>query len=66
MPIGRMLTEAAYDLAAVKALTTAYEDVLATLGLKRRTDPLAQMIAERSSSTRSASSVITFDCVRAS
>ena len=47
MPIGRMLTEAAFDLAAVKALTTAYEDVLATLGLKMRTDPLTQMIARK-------------------
>jgi hypothetical protein len=47
MPIGRMLTEAAFYLAAVKALTTAYEDVLATLGLKRRTDPLTQMIARK-------------------
>jgi hypothetical protein len=46
MPIGRMLTEAAFDLAAVKALTTAYEDILATLGLKR-TDPLTQMIARK-------------------
>jgi len=45
--IGRMLTEAAFDLAAVKALTTAYEDVLATLGLKMRTDPLTQMIARK-------------------
>ena len=32
MPIGRMLTEAAFDLAVVKALTTAYEDILATFG----------------------------------
>ena len=47
MPIGRMLTETAFDLAAVKALTTAYEDILATLGLKRRTDPLTQMIARK-------------------
>jgi hypothetical protein len=28
-------------------VTTAYEDVLATLGLERRTDPLTQMIARK-------------------
>jgi hypothetical protein len=47
MPIDRMLTEAAFDPDAVKALTTAYEDVLATLGLERRTDPLTRMIARK-------------------
>jgi hypothetical protein len=47
MPPYRMLTEAAFDPDAVKALTTAYEDVLATLGLERRTDALTQMIARK-------------------
>ena len=45
MPLYRMLNEAAFDPDAVKVLTTAYEDVLATLGLERRTDPLTEMIA---------------------
>ena len=40
MPLYRMLNEAAFDPDAVKVLTIAYEDVLATLGLERRTDPL--------------------------
>jgi hypothetical protein len=45
MPLYRMLNEAAFDPDAVKVLTTAYEGVLATLGLENRTDPLTQMIA---------------------
>jgi hypothetical protein len=45
MPLYRMLAEAAFDPDAVKGLTTAYEDVLAALGLERRTDPLTLMIA---------------------
>jgi hypothetical protein len=45
MPLYRMLTAGAFDPDAVKALTTAYEDVLAALSLERRTDPLTQMIA---------------------
>jgi hypothetical protein len=45
MPLYRMLAEAAFDPDAVKGLTTAYEDVLAALGLESRTDPLTLMIA---------------------
>jgi hypothetical protein len=47
MPIHRLLNEAAFDPDAVKALTTAYESVLAALGLEKRTDPLTQTIARR-------------------
>ncbi len=47
MPIYSMLTKGAFDPDAVKALTTAYEDVLAALGLERRTDPLTQTVARK-------------------
>jgi hypothetical protein len=47
MPLYRMLNEAAFDPDAVKALTSAYESVLAALGLERRTDLLTQTIARR-------------------
>jgi hypothetical protein len=39
--------EAAFDDVAVKAMTTAYEDVLRALALADRFDPLTQIIAEK-------------------
>ena len=45
MAIHRMLQGMAFDDQAVKAMTTAYDAVLAELGLTQRHDPLTETIA---------------------
>jgi hypothetical protein len=47
MPIKRMLDNAAFDPAAVTALTNAYEAACASLRLIDRTDPLAEIVAKK-------------------
>jgi hypothetical protein len=47
MPINRMLDSAAFDPAAVTALTNAYEEACAALRLIDRTDPLAEVVAKK-------------------
>jgi hypothetical protein len=48
MAIYRLLKdETAFDDGAVKAMTTAYEDVLRALALADRSDPLTKIIAEK-------------------
>ena len=47
MPIKRMLDSAAFDPAAVTALTNAYEAACASLRLIDRTDPLAEIVAKK-------------------
>jgi hypothetical protein len=47
MPIKRMLDSAAFDPAAVTALTNAYEAACASLRLIDRTDPLAEVVAKK-------------------
>jgi hypothetical protein len=47
MPTKRMLDSAAFDPAAVTALTNAYEGVCAALQLADRTDPLAEVVAKK-------------------
>jgi hypothetical protein len=48
MAIYKLLNnQAAFDDAAVKSMTTAYEDVLRALALADRSDPLTQTIAEK-------------------
>ena len=47
MPINRMLDSAAFDPAAVAALTNAYEEACAALRLIDRTDPLAEVVAKK-------------------
>jgi hypothetical protein len=47
MPINQMLDNAAFDPAAVAALTSAYEDACAALNLNDGTAPLAETVAKR-------------------
>jgi hypothetical protein len=47
MPIKRTLDSAAFDPAAVNALTNAYEEACAALRLIDRTDPLAEVVAKK-------------------
>ena len=47
IPINRMLDSAAFDPAAVTALTNAYEEACAALRLIDRTDPLAEVVAKK-------------------
>jgi hypothetical protein len=47
MPIHRVLSNAAFDPEAVKALTTAYEDVCATLHLPDCKDPRKEAVAKK-------------------
>jgi hypothetical protein len=47
MPINQMLDNAAFDPAAVTALTSAYEAACASLRLIDRTDPLAEIVAKK-------------------
>jgi hypothetical protein len=47
MPINQMIDSAAFDPAAVTALTNAYEEACAILRLIDRTDPLAEVVAKK-------------------
>jgi hypothetical protein len=47
MPIKRMLDSAAFDPAAITALTNAYEAACSALRLNDRTDPLAEVVAKK-------------------
>jgi hypothetical protein len=46
MPIYRMMQAAAFDAAAVKIITTAFDGALAELALDR-TDPKAEILASK-------------------
>jgi len=46
MPIYRLMQAAAFDDAAVKIITTAFDDALRELGLDR-TDPDAEIVARK-------------------
>ena len=47
MPIHRMLDDCAFDTAHVAAIVTAYEEVLAILGLTDRTDKVTELVARK-------------------
>ncbi|HEV3397625.1 MAG TPA: hypothetical protein VG100_15880 [Xanthobacteraceae bacterium] len=47
MPIHRVVREAAFDPEEVKSIVAAYEAALARLGLKDRSDPMAEMVAKK-------------------
>ena len=47
MPIQRLLQNRVYDPAAVRMLTTAFENACKTLGLRDRTDPLTELLAKK-------------------
>jgi hypothetical protein len=47
MPIDRIVKEAAFDPEEVQAIIAAYETALARLGLKDRSDPVAEMVARK-------------------
>jgi DNA-directed RNA polymerase subunit H (RpoH/RPB5) len=47
MPIDRIVKEAAFDPEEVQAIVAAYEAALAKLGLKDRSDPVAEMVAKK-------------------
>ena len=47
MPIYRLLGESAFDPETVKAMTTAFEDVLRQLDLVDRSDPLTDIVARK-------------------
>lgn len=46
MPISRLVQAAAFDAAAVKIITTAFDDALKELGIER-TDPKAEIVARK-------------------
>jgi hypothetical protein len=47
VPIHRLVREAAFDPEEVKSIVAAYEAALARLGLKDRSDPMAEMVAKK-------------------
>lgn len=47
MPIYRLMQAAAFDAAAVKIITTAFDDAIKELGLVGRTDPKAELVARK-------------------
>jgi hypothetical protein len=47
MAISRLSETQAFEPAAIAAITSAYEDVLRSLGLADRTDQLTEIVAER-------------------
>ena len=47
MAIYRMLQGMAFDDKDVKAMTSAYEAILADLGLTDRTDPVTEIVARK-------------------
>jgi hypothetical protein len=47
MAISRLTENQAFEPAAIAAITTAYEDVLRSLGLADRTDSLTEIVAKR-------------------
>jgi hypothetical protein len=47
MPICRMLDDCAFDADHIAAITAAYENVLASLGLVDRSDPMTELVAKK-------------------
>lgn len=47
MPIYRLLQEAAFDADETRIMAAAYEEALALLRLKSRSDPLTQLVAHK-------------------
>ena len=47
MPIYRLLDGEAFEPEHCEAMATAFERVLLELGLKKRTDPLCEMVAAK-------------------
>lgn len=47
MPIARLLQNGAFGSEEIKIISAAYDDVLTSLGLIDRTDPLTQIVAEK-------------------
>jgi hypothetical protein len=45
--IYRLLQNQAFEPDAIAAMTAAYEEAIRTLGLRDRSDPLTQLVAER-------------------
>jgi hypothetical protein len=43
----RLLQDKAFEPDAITAMTAAYEDSIRSLGLRDRSDPLTQLVAER-------------------
>jgi len=47
MTIHRLLKKAAFGPEDIEPLVTAYEETLRALGLKNRSDPITQLVAEK-------------------
>jgi hypothetical protein len=47
MPIRRLIQQDAFDPEAIEAMATAFEAILAELGLVDRSDAMTEMVAKR-------------------